>query len=63
MSNVNYEKYLQDITAHHQGIVFAEEISKIDEGRSHVWQSGHDKNLGRVRFNVFFNVTQLLDSN
>ena len=56
--NINNEQliydttYLSDISAHHEGVVLAEEIGEIGQRWAHVRCPGHDQNLWRVSFHV-----------
>lgn len=51
---------IEDVSAHHEGDVLADEVAKVDQGRSGTWQAGQDEDLGSVVLDVILDVDELL---
>ena len=51
-----------DVTAHHQGQMFADEIAKVNQRRSSAGKTRQDKNLGSIILDVFLDMNQLLNT-
>lgn len=54
------DRFRQNVTAHHEGEVLADEVGKINQRRTTAGQAGEDKNLRSIVFHVLFDVHQLL---
>ena len=55
--------FVNDIAANHQRIVFAQQISEINERWAHIGSTRHHENLRCVCLDVIFGLVQLLDCN